>query len=163
MAFCQVIARIDAKDPIAFTALCANDTIAQEKLLDRWLQCISSHSIEEMFSTAASLAGLLQRKTLSIAILILIDTGNAVLCENATQVLPLVRSVVHQSVRMRERVERFREMQKKSQLDRQLERIESEVLLNDPVDSFDILPLFERVIGRFPIDTTPIGSAIRMF
>ena len=150
MSFTQVLARIVAKDTAAWTALCYNDMSAQEKLLDRWLQCLASQSMEELFSTYASLAGLRQRKTIAIALLVLIDIQNPVVCDNATKVLVRIRSVVQQTIHLQDRITRFRELQRKSQLDRPLERMEAEVLLGDPVDTYDLHPLYEKAVSRYP-------------
>merc|ERR1712100_995275 len=106
---------------------------AQQKLLDRWLGCISNHSIDELFSTYASLSGLQQRKIISVALLILIENNHPVICENVSKILLL-----------------------KSQLDRPLEIRERDLALNDPIEKFDLLALFAKVIEKYPIpDSEP--------
>ena len=155
IATCQVLGRIVIREPLAFSALCLDNVPAQEKLLDQWLQCIANHSIEELFSTAATLGGLRQRKIVSIALLVLLDKEHPVICENAVKVLKLIRPVIREHQKMAERVARFRELQMKSQLDRQLDICERELVLNDPVDQINITTLFEGAIAKYPIPEEP--------
>merc|ERR1712100_63606 len=151
-----VIARIVIKEPIAFSSLCHDNVEAQQKLLDRWLGCISNHSIDELFSTYASLSGLQQRKIISVALLILIENNHPVICENVSKILLLIRAVAQQTERLSDRLKRFRELQLKSQLDRPLEIRERDLALNDPIEKFDLLALFAKVIEKYPIpDSEP--------
>lgn len=88
------------------------------------------------------------------------EKEHSVICDNATKILRLIRPVIRENEKMADRIARFKALQMKSQLDRQLDICERELTLNDVVEQIDINPLFEKAIAKYPIpaDATSSGK-----
>lgn len=151
LAFAIILSRIVVKEPNAFSALCGGIPHIQERLLDRWLQCLSVRSIDEVFSTFASINGLHQRKIISLALLRLLESSHPVAHENSMKVMRLVQTVVSENKKLAPRIKRFRELESKSQLNRKLETLHLELRLNDPIDALDFEGIFQHCLSKYPL------------